>query len=153
MLCIPRGLYLYLEGAQTVPDAVENLRKGIALGALDTFGTFARPVQDDGKHTVPFMVMKENKTQASTEDTLRVVKVSIHDSMYESSKILVKQLDKIGEKLANVVEDFQKKQQSRNSRDRDRNRSNSRDRNNSRDNYRNRSWDRRDNKDRYRNRS
>ena len=32
VLCIPRGLYLYLEGAKTVPDAVENLRKGIALG-------------------------------------------------------------------------------------------------------------------------
>ena len=27
VLCIPRGLYLYLEGAQTVPNAVENLRK------------------------------------------------------------------------------------------------------------------------------
>ena len=153
VLCIPRGLYLYLEGAQTVPDAVENLRKGIALGGLDTFGAFARPVQDDSKPTVPFMMMKENRMQASTEDTLRVVKESIHDSMYESSKALVKQLDKIGDKLANVVEDFQKKQQRGNSRDRDRNRSNSRDRNNSRDNYRNRSWDRRDNRDRYRNRS
>ena len=31
VLCISRGLYLYLEGAKTVPDAVENLRKGIAL--------------------------------------------------------------------------------------------------------------------------
>ena len=48
--------------------------------------------------------------------------------MYESSKTLVKQLDKIGDRLANVinvVEDFQRKQQSRNrnrgsdSRDRD----------------------------------
>ena len=109
VLCIPRGLYLYLEGAQTVPDAVENLRKGISLGGLDTFGAVSRPVQDDSKPTVPFMVMKENRTQASTEDTLRVVKESIHDSMYESSKTLVKQLDKIGDKLANVVEDFQKK--------------------------------------------
>ena len=27
VLCIPRGLYLYLEGAKIVPDAVENLRK------------------------------------------------------------------------------------------------------------------------------
>ena len=43
VLCIPRGLCLYLEGAQTVPDAVENLRKGIALGGLDTFGVVARP--------------------------------------------------------------------------------------------------------------
>ena len=154
VLCIPRGLYLYLEGAQTVPDAVENLRKGIALGGLDTFGAVARPVQADSKPTVPFMMMGENRTQASTEDTLRVVKESIHDSMYESSKTLVKQLDKIGDKLANVVEDFQKKQQTRSGRDRDRNRSNSRDRNNSGDNYRNRSWDRRDNnRDRYRNRS
>ena len=152
VLGIPRGLYLYLEGAQTVPDAVENLRKGIALEGLDTFGAVARPVQDDSKPTVPFMVMKENRTQAYTEDTLRVVKESIHDSMYGSSKTLVKQLDKIGDKLANVVEDFQKKQQSRNSRDRDRNRSSSRDRNNSRD-YRNRSWERRDSRDRYRNRS
>ena len=153
VLYIPRGLYLYLEGAQTVPEAVENLRKGIALGSLDTFGAVARPVQDDSKPTVPFMMMKENRTQVSTEDTLTVVKESIHDSMYESSKTLVKQHDKIGDKLANVVEDFQKKQQTRSSRDRDRNRSNSRDRNNSRDNNRNRIWDRRDNRDRYRNRS
>ena len=141
---------MYLEGAQTVPDAVENLRKGIALGGLDTFGAIARAMQDDSKPTVPFMMMKENKTQ---EETLRVVKESIHDSMYESSKTLVKQLDKISDKLTNVVEDFQKKQQTRSGRDRDRNRSNSRDRHNSGDNYRNRSWDRRDNRDRYRNRS
>ena len=38
VLCIPRGLYLYLEGVLTIPDAVENLRKDIALGVLDTFG-------------------------------------------------------------------------------------------------------------------
>ena len=35
VLCIPRGLYLYLRGAQTIPDVVESLRKGIALGGLD----------------------------------------------------------------------------------------------------------------------
>ena len=73
--------------------------------------------------------------------------------MYESSKTLVKQLDKIGDKLANVVEDFQKKQLSRNIRGSERDKSNSRSRNNSRDNYRNRSWDRGDNRDNYRIRS
>ena len=112
-LCIPRGLYLYLEGAQTIPDAVENLRKGIALGGLDTFSSISRTVQDDSKPTVPFMAMKENRTQFTTEDTLRAVKESIHDSMYESSKTLVRLLDKIGDKLADVVEDFQRKQSSR----------------------------------------
>ena len=136
VLCIPRGMYLYLEGARTVPDAVENLRKGIALGGMETFGAISKPVQDESKPTVPFMVKKENRTQSSTEDTLRVVKESIHDSMYESSKTLVKQLDKIGDKLANVVEDFQKKQISKNSRGRNRDRSNSRSRDNSRENYR-----------------
>ena len=153
MLCIPRGLYLYLEGTQTVPDAVENLRKGIALGGLDTFNLVSKTTQDDCKHTVPFMVMRENRTQFTTEDTLRVVKESIHDFMYESSKSLVKLLDKIGDQLANVVEDFQKKQSSRNSRDRDRDRSNSRRTDNSIDNYRNKSRDRRDSRDNNRNRS
>ena len=147
VLCIPRGMYLYLEGARTIPDAVENLRKGIALGGMETFGAISKPVQDDSKPTVPFMVMKENKTQSSTEEALRVVKESIHDSMYENSKTLVKHLDKIGDKLTNVVEDFQKKQNSRNNRGRNRDRSNSRSRDNSRDSYRN------GGRDYYRNRS
>ena len=151
VLCIPRVMYLYLEGARTVPDAVENLRKGIALGEMETFGAISKPVQDDSKPIVPFMVMKESRTQSSTEDTLRVVKESIHDSMYESSKTLVKQLDKIGDKLANVVEDFQKKQNSRNSRGRNRDRSNSRSRDNSRENYRDNY--RNGSRDYYRNRS
>ena len=54
---------------------------------------------------------------------------------------MIKLLDKIGDRLANVVEDFQKKQSSRNSRNRDKDRSNSRDRDNSGDSYRNRSRD------------
>ena len=127
-----------------------NLRKGIALGGLDTFGSISKITQDDSRPTVLFMAMKENRTQLTTEDTLRAVKESIHDSMYESSKTLVKYLDKIGDKLANVVEDFQKKQSSR---DRDRDRSNSRGRDNSRDNYRDRDRDRRDSRDNYKNRS
>ena len=136
VLCIPRGLYLYLEGAKTVPDAVENLRKGIALGGLDTFNSAsASKTTDDSKPSVPFMAVKEYRPKVTTEDTLRVVKESIHDSVYESSRSMIKQLDKIGDKLANVVEDFQKKQSSRSSRNRDR--SNSRDRNDSRDRYRN----------------
>ena len=51
---------------------------------------------------------------------------------------MMRLLDKIGDRLANV-EDFQKKQSSRNSRNRYRDRSNSRDRDNSGDSYRNRS--------------
>ena len=149
VLCIPRGLYLYLEGAKTVPDAVENLRKGIALGGLDTFNSAsASKTSDDSKPSVPFMAVKDDRPQVTTEDTLRVVKESIHDSVYESSKSMIKQLGKIDDRLANVVEDFQKKQSSRSSRNRDRDRSNSRDRNDSRDRYRNNNRSRNRSRDR-----
>ena len=141
ILCIPRGLYFYLEGEKTVPDAVENLRKGIALGGLDTFNTVSTTV-DDRKPAVPFMAVKENREQMNTEDTIKVVTESIQDSTYENNKTMMRLLDNIGDRIANVVEDFQRKQSSRNSRNRYRNRSNSRDRNNSRDSYRNRSRDR-----------
>ena len=109
VLCIPRGLYLYLEGAKTVPDAVENLRKGIALGGLDTFN-FVSETVNDSKPVVPFMAVKEHRKQVNTEDTIKVVKESIQDSIYENSKTMMRLLDKIGDRLANVVEDFQKKQ-------------------------------------------
>ena len=132
---------IYLEGAKTVPDAVENLRKRIALGGLDTFN-LASEMVDDRKPVVPFMVVKEHRGQVNTEDTIKVVKESIQDSIYENSKTMIRLLDKIGNRLANVVEDFQKKQSSRNSRNRYRDRSNSRDRDNSGDSYRNRSRDR-----------
>ena len=151
VLGIPRGLYLYLEGAKTVPDAVENLRKGIALGGLDTFNSASKTL-DDSRPSVPFMAVKDYRPQVTTEDTLRVVKESIHDSVYESSRSMIKQLDKIGDRIANVVEDFQKKQLSRSSRNRDRDRSNSMDRNDSRDRYRNNNRSRNRSRDRSRDR-
>ena len=113
VLCIPRGLYLYLKGAQTIPDAVENLRRGIALGGLDIFNSNPTLVQDDSKPTSSYMTMKENKTQFTT-DTLRAVKESIQDSMYDNNRILGGIIDEIGDRLANVIETS--------SRDRDRDR-------------------------------
>ena len=152
VLCIPRGLYLYLEGAKTVPDAFENLRKGIALGGLDTFNSVSTSkTTDDSKPSVPFMAVKEYRPKVTTEDTLRVVKESIQESVYENNRSMIKQLDKIGNKLANVVEHFQKKQSSRSSRNRDR--SNSRDRDDSRDRYRNKNRSRNRSRDRSRDRS
>ena len=61
-------------------------------------------------------------------------------------------LDKMGDRLAyvDVVEEFQRKQTSR---DRDRERSNSRDRDHSRNNYKNRDKDRRDSRDYNRNKN
>ena len=85
VLCIPRGLYLYLEGAKKIPDAVGNLRKGIALGGLDTF-SFASEMVDNRKPVVPFMAVIEHRKQVNTEDTIKVVKESIQNSIYETIK-------------------------------------------------------------------
>ena len=50
LCCVYQEVCTYtLEGARTVPDAVENLRKGIALGGMETFGAISKPVQDDSK--------------------------------------------------------------------------------------------------------
>ena len=134
-------MYLYLEGPKTISDAVENLRKGIALGDLDTFNSVSTTV-DDRKPVVPFMAIKEHREQVNTKDTIRVVAESIQDSIYKNNKTIMRQLDKIGDRIANVVEDFQREQSSRDSRNRYRDRSNSRDRDNSGDSYKNRSRDR-----------
>ena len=148
VLCIPKGLYLYLKDAQTVPDAVENLRRGIALGGLDTFSSAPTIVDHHSRITVPLPKRKENIIRFITKDTLKAVKETVQDSRYEN---LVRLLDKMGDRLANVVdvvEDFQRKQYSRNG---NRERSNSRDRDHSRDNYKNRDRDRRDSRDYNRN--
>ena len=143
VLCIPKGLYLYLKDAQTVPDAVENLRRGIALGGLDTFSSVPTIIHHNSRSS-----RKENIIELATKDTLKAVKETVQDSRYEN---LVRLLDKMGDRLANVVdvvEDFQRKQSSRNG---NRERSNSRDRDHSRDNYKNRDRDRRDSRDYNRN--
>ena len=62
VLCIPRGLYLYLKGAQTIPDAVENLRKGYSLRRFrHIFNSNPTLVQDDSKPTSSIMTMKEKQ--------------------------------------------------------------------------------------------
>ena len=71
------------------------------------------------------------------------MKETIQDSRYEN---LVRLLDKMGDRLANVVDVVEKFQRKQSSRDRNRERSDSRDRDHSRENYRNRDRDRRDNR-------
>ena len=63
LCCVYQEDCTYTKKVHKLPDAVENFRKGIALGGLDTFGSISRTVQDDSKPTVPFMVMKENRIQ------------------------------------------------------------------------------------------
>ena len=43
------------------------------------------------------MAVKEYRPKVTTEDTLRVVKESIHESVYENNRSMMKQLNKIGD--------------------------------------------------------
>ena len=54
---------------------------------------------DNRKPVVPFMAVKEHRKQVNTEDTIKVVKESIHDSIYENNKTKMRQLDKIGDTM------------------------------------------------------
>ena len=114
VLCIPRGLYLYLKGAETIQDAVENLRRGIALGGLDILNSNPTLVPDENKLRSSYMTIKR-KQDTVHKNTLRAVKEYLQDSMYDNNRILGGILDEIGDRLANVVETS--------SRDRDRDRS------------------------------
>ena len=94
VLCIPKGLYLYLKDAQTVPDAVENLRRGIALGGLDTFSSVPTIIHHNSRSS-----RKESIIELATKDTFKTVKETVQDSRYEN---LVSLLDKIAnDRLAN----------------------------------------------------
>ena len=55
---------------------------------LDTFN-LASEMVDDRKPVVPFMVVKEHRGQVNTEDTIKVVKESIQDSIYENSNTMM----------------------------------------------------------------
>ena len=68
---------------------------------------------DDRKPVVPFMAIKDHREQVNTKDTIKIVKESIQDLIYENNETMMRLLDKIGDRIANVVEDFQKKQSSR----------------------------------------
>ena len=77
-------------------------------------------VQDVRKPAVPFMLMKENKGQSSTTDTLRAVKETIQDSMNNNNRILGGIIDEIGDRLANIVDVVDVVETSSRYRDRDR---------------------------------
>ena len=68
-LIIPPALYLYLDCARTVPETVENLKKGISLGGLGSL-TPQTHTTDDQKPTVPFMTMKDKRRSKSQEKIL-----------------------------------------------------------------------------------
>ena len=54
--CVPSHLYLYLQGATTIKEAMENIKRACALGGVSVQ---AAPVETKTTPTVPFMQMTD----------------------------------------------------------------------------------------------
>ena len=120
--CVPSHLYLYLKGATTIKEAMENIKRVCALGGVSVQATPA-PVETKTTPTVPFIQMNERqnfKTVSFKDDIVKEVKDSLE----------LVEMKPIFERLTQVVE-----KQYRDSRSRRRERRDSRDR-------RSRSYDR-----------
>ena len=58
--CVPSHLYLYLKGATTIKEAMENIKRACALGGVSVQATPA-PVEINTTPTVPFMTMNDRQ--------------------------------------------------------------------------------------------
>ena len=58
--CVPSHLYLYLKGATTIKEAMENIKRACALGGVSVQATPA-PVKTNTTPTVPFMTMNDRQ--------------------------------------------------------------------------------------------
>ena len=56
--CVPSHLYIYLKGATTMKEAMENVRRACALGGVSVQATTA-PAETRTIPTVPFMQMTD----------------------------------------------------------------------------------------------
>ena len=142
--CVPSHLYLYLKGATTIKEAMENIKRASALGGVSVQAT-PSPTETKAAPVVPFMQMKTLKTVSIQED---VVKDNMANNLDKLSQIIDKQLQ-LAEKQSNDSRCRGRRREKRNSRDRRRSRyydrsssydksssydrSKSRDRSNSRD--------------------
>ena len=149
--CVPSHLYLYLKGATSIKEAMENIKRACALGGVSAQGPTM--VETQAALVVPFMHMNDRQNLKTVSFKNEVVYIAP-----DKNDIMIDMLAKISEKLdTSDSRSRGRKRERRDSRDRrprsydrsisyDRSssydRSQSRERSNSRDRGRNRSRDR-----------
>ena len=156
--CVPSHLYIYLQGATTLKEAMENIKRACALGGVSVQAT---PVETRTTPTVPFMQMADRqdfRNVPRNDDHIELTALKfkgVMDSLDKCMDRLVKTVEKSAEKQSRRMgRDSRDSRDSRNSRDNNRSyRSDSdssseddsyhRYRSRSRDNSRNRSRSRR----------
>ena len=146
--CVPSHLYLYLKGATSIKEAMENIKRACALGGGSAQGPTM--IETQTAPVVPFMQMNDRPTNLRTVSFKNEVAHIVPDK----NDIMIDMLAKISEKLdTSASKNRSRNRERRDSRDRgsrynrspsyDRSssydRSQSRERSNSRDRSRDRS--------------
>ena len=92
--CVPSHLYLYLKGATTIKEEMENIKRTCALGGVSEQATPA-PTETKTIPVVPFMKMNDRQTLRTVsfkEDVVRENRTEINSSLEKLSQIIDKQL-------------------------------------------------------------
>ena len=146
--CVPSHLYLYLKGATSIKEAMENIKRACALGGVSAQGPTM--IETQTAPVVPFMQMNDRPTNLRTVS----FKNEVAHIAPDKNDIMIDMLAKISEKLdTSASKSRSRNRERRDSRDRgsrydrspsyDRSssydRSQSRERSNSRDRSRDRS--------------
>ena len=146
--CVPSHLYLYLKGATSIKEAMENIKRACALGGVSAQGPTM--IETQTAPVVPFMQMNDRPTNLRTVS----FKNEVAHIAPDKNDIMIDMLAKISEKLdTSANKNRSRNRERRDSRDRgsrynrspsyDRSssydRSQSRERSNSRDRSRDRS--------------
>ena len=101
--CVPFYLYLYLRGATTVKEAMENIKRACTLGGVSVQATPA-PTETKTTPAVSFMQLNERqnlKTVSFKDDIVKEVKDSIE---MNDIKPILEKLTQVMEKTQQVAE-------------------------------------------------
>ena len=101
--CVPSHLYLYLKGATTIKEAMENIKRACALGGVSVQAIPA-PAETKTTLAVPFMQLNQRqnfKTVSFKDDIVKEVKDSLE---INDMKPILERLTQVMEKQYREVE-------------------------------------------------
>ena len=111
--CVPSHLYLYLKGATSIKEAMENIKRACALGGVSAQGPTM--IETQTAPVVPFMQMNDRPTNLRTVS----FKNEVAHIAPDKNDIMIDMLAKISEKLdTSASKNRSRNRERRDSRDR-----------------------------------
>ena len=83
--CVPSHFHLYLKGATTIKEAMENIKRACALGGVSVKATQA-PVETKTTTAVPFMSMNDRHTLKTVSFKEEGVQDKVNDGLEKLSQ-------------------------------------------------------------------